>query len=136
MTEITTYECDFCGQVFDDEEECIRHEWKCRYEDLLKNENCEPMKMYNLEGAEISGFDYQLCDEIGAVEIYSLGWAIFINDYFEYCGYEQPVKVDCGIVEKFGLWYYDPEYHYGEWRSYSEVLEDIQAIGKKFNQGA
>ena len=39
MTEITTYKCDFCGQVFDDEEECIRHEWKCRYEDLYKTGN-------------------------------------------------------------------------------------------------
>ena len=58
MTEITTYECDFCGQVFDDEAECIDHEWKCRYEDLCKTENCEPLKMFDVFGKEINGFDY------------------------------------------------------------------------------
>ena len=41
-----------------------------------------------------------------------------------------------GQVQKYGMWFYDSEYRYGEWRSYEEVLEDIQAIGKKFNQGA
>ncbi len=136
MTEITTYECDFCGQVFDDEEECIRHEWKCRYEELLKTENCEPLKLWNVLGAEINGFDYPKCDDIGAVEIHSYAWAQFINDYFDYMGYEHPVKIKMGLIDYYGLWYYDPEYHYGEWRSYEEVLEDIQAIGKKFNQGA
>ena len=40
MTEIKTYKCDFCGQVFDDEAECIRHEWKCRYEDLRRTDTC------------------------------------------------------------------------------------------------
>ena len=136
MTEITTYECDYCGEIFEDEEECIRHEWKCRYDELMETDHNEPMKMYNLEGEEIEGFNYPTCDEIGAVEIYSYAWAQFINDYFEYCGYELPVRIVMGQVEKYGLWYYDPEYHYGEWRSYKEVLEDIQAIGKKFNQGA
>ena len=48
MTEITTYECDFCGQVFDDEAECIHHEWKCRYEELCKSENCEPLIILNV----------------------------------------------------------------------------------------
>ena len=83
MREITTYECDFCGQVFDDEAECVHHEWKCRYNDLCGTENCEPLKMWNLEGYEIEGFDYPECDEIGAVEIHSYAWAQFINDYFE-----------------------------------------------------
>lgn len=136
MTEITTYECDFCGQVFDDGEECIRHEWKCRYEELLKTENCKPLKLWYVLGTEINGFDYPKCDDIGAVEIHSYAWAQFINDYFEYCGYEHPIRIVMGQVQKFGLWFYDPEYHYGEWRSYEEVLEDIQAIGRKFNQGA
>lgn len=136
MTEITTYECDFCGQVFDDEEECAHHEWKCRYEDLCKTENCEPLKLYNLDGTEVNGFDYPICDNLGAVEIYSYAWAQFINDYFEEMGYEVPIRIVMGQVERYGLWYYDPEYRYGEWRSYEEVLEDVQEIGKKFGVGA
>lgn len=44
MTEITTYKCDFCGQVFDNEEECSNHECQCRYEALREAENCEPLK--------------------------------------------------------------------------------------------
>lgn len=136
MTELKTYECDFCGQVFDDAEECICHEWKCNYEELRKIENCEPLRLFNLEGEEIKGFDCPVCDEIGAVEIHSYAWARFINDYFDEQGYEVPVRIVDGQVERYGLWYYDSEYHYGEWRSYEEVLEDIQKIGEKFNQGA
>ena len=70
MTVIKTYKCDFCGQMFNDEEECICHEWKCRYEDLCKIENCEPLKLFNVEGEEIKGFDYSKCDEIVAVKIH------------------------------------------------------------------
>ena len=136
MTEITTYKCDFCGQVFDDEQECIHHEWKCRYEDLCKNENCEPLKLFNIDGEEIKGFDYPECDEIGAAEVHSYTQAQFINDYFEEQGYEKPVKINNGIVSHYGLWYYDPEYRYGEWRNYEEILKEILDIGVKFNQRA
>ena len=136
MIIIKTYKCDFCGQVFDDEEECIHHEWKCKYEELCRSENCEPLKLFNVEGEEIKGFDYSKCDEIVAVEIHSYAQAQFINDYFEEMGYEVPIKIVKGLIDHYGLWYYDPEYHYGEWRSYEEALEDIQKIGEKFNQGA
>ena len=136
MTVIKTYKCGLCGQVLDDEEECIHHEWKCKYEELCRSENCEPLKLFNVEGEEIKGFDYSKYDEIVAVEIHSYAQAQFINDYFEEMGYEVPIKIKMGQVEHYGLWYYDPEYHYGEWRSYEEALEDIQKIGEKFNQGA
>ena len=36
MTENTTYICDYCGEVFDDGDECYRHEWEHKFE-LLKN---------------------------------------------------------------------------------------------------
>ena len=36
MTEHTTYICDYCGKVFGNEDNCLRHEWKHRFE-LLKN---------------------------------------------------------------------------------------------------
>jgi hypothetical protein len=136
MTEINTYKCDFCGQTFDDEEECIYHEWKCRYEELCRTENCELLRLFYVGGDEIDGFNYPDRDEIGAVEVHSYAWAQFINDYFDEQGYEGPIHIVMGQVEHYGLWYFDPEYHYGEWRSYEEVLEDIQEIGKKFNQGA
>lgn len=136
MTEITTYKCDFCGQVFDDEAKCVYHEWKCRYNDLCGTENSEPLKLFNIDGEEINDFDYPECDDIGAVEIHSYAQAQFINEYFEEQGYEKPVKINNGIVSHYGLWYYDPEYHYGEWRNYEEILKDILDIGVKFNQRA
>ena len=136
MTEINTYKCDFCGEIFDDEEECIHHEWKCRYEDLCGTENCEPLKLFTVEGEEIGGFDYPKCDDIRAIEIHSYAQAQFINDYFDGQGYEKPIKIKKGLVDHYGLWYFDSEYNYGEWRSYEKVLEDIQEIDKKFNQGA
>ena len=36
MTEHTTYICDYCGEVFGNEDNCLRHEWEHRFE-LLKN---------------------------------------------------------------------------------------------------
>ena len=36
MTEHTTYICDYCGKIFDDGDECYRHEWEHKFE-LLKN---------------------------------------------------------------------------------------------------
>ena len=36
MTEHTTYICDYCGEVFCDEDNCFRHEWEHKFE-LLKN---------------------------------------------------------------------------------------------------
>ena len=36
MTENTTYICDYCGKVFDDDDDCYRHEWEHKFE-LFKN---------------------------------------------------------------------------------------------------
>ena len=36
MTENITYICDYCGKVFGNEDNCLRHEWEHRFE-LLKN---------------------------------------------------------------------------------------------------
>lgn len=36
MTEHTTYICDYCGEAFDDEDNCFQHEWEHKFE-LLKN---------------------------------------------------------------------------------------------------
>ena len=36
MTEHTTYICDYCGEVFGNEDNCLRHECEHRFE-LLKN---------------------------------------------------------------------------------------------------
>ena len=32
MTENTTYICDYCGKVFDDDDDCYRHEWEHKFE--------------------------------------------------------------------------------------------------------
>lgn len=134
MIEITTYKCDYCGEVFDDEEECILHEWKCRYLDMRAEEDCDHLRLFNLHGTEIQGFSYPDCDEIGAVEVNSYRQAQFINDYFEERGYEKPVLICDGVVQYgFGLYYYDSEYNYGEWRYYPNVLNKVKEIGKKFD---
>lgn len=136
MTEINTYKCDFCGQVFDDEEECHIHEWECRYKELCLNENCKHLRLWTIDGNEIKNFGNFSCGVIGAIEVHSYQQAQFINDYFEEFWCQLPIRIKDGIVKHYGLWYYDPDYGYGDWRSYEEVLGNIQEIGKKFNQGA
>ena len=34
MIENTTYICDYCGKVFDDYNDCYRHEWEHKFEPL------------------------------------------------------------------------------------------------------
>lgn len=34
MTKNTTYICDYCGEVFDDDDECYQHEWEHKFEPL------------------------------------------------------------------------------------------------------
>ena len=34
MTENTTYICDYCGEVFDNDDDCYRHEWEHKFEPL------------------------------------------------------------------------------------------------------
>ena len=36
MTKNTTYICDYCGEVFDNYDDCYRHEWEHKFE-LVKN---------------------------------------------------------------------------------------------------
>ena len=36
MTKNTTYICDYCGKVFDNDDDCYRHEWEHKLE-LVKN---------------------------------------------------------------------------------------------------
>lgn len=36
MTENITYICDYCGEVFDNDDDCYRHEWEHKFE-LVKN---------------------------------------------------------------------------------------------------
>ena len=46
MTKNITYICDYCGKVFDDDDECYRHEWEHKFEPLknhvkfMKEKNC------------------------------------------------------------------------------------------------
>ena len=37
MTEIHTYRCDVCGKTFDDEDDCRKHELKCKTAGLEKS---------------------------------------------------------------------------------------------------
>ena len=37
MTEIHTYRCDVCGKTFDDEDDCRKHEMKCKTTGLEKS---------------------------------------------------------------------------------------------------
>lgn len=136
MTKITAYKCNYCGQIFDNKKECMHHELQHKYEELKKSENCEFLKFFDKDGEEINIFNYPSCDDIEAVEIHSFAQGQFVNDYFNAQGYNSPIKIKDGQIKHFGLWYFDPDYYYNPWLSYEEALEDIQKIGKKFNQRA
>ena len=85
MTEHTTYICDYCGEVFDNEDNCLWHEWEHRFE-LLKN-RVKFMRVKNgvlielpLACKSVDECDVIYCD--GTDEAWNI-----LDEAFDYRGY-------------------------------------------------
>ena len=90
MTEKTIYICDYCGEVFGNEDNCFRHEWEHKFE-LFKN-RIKFMREKNGVFVELP-LTYESVDE--CTIIYCDGtdeaWDI-INEAFDLRGYSCPEK--------------------------------------------
>lgn len=90
MTEKITYTCDYCGEVFNDSDECYLHEWEHKFESI-KNR----VKFMR----ERDGVLIELPLALESVEqctvIYCDGtdkaWDI-IEEVFDWAGYNYPAK--------------------------------------------
>ena len=127
MTENTTYICDYCGKVFDNEDNCFRHEWKHKFE-LFKN-RIKFMREKNGVFVELP-LTYESADE--CTIIYCDGtdeaWDI-INEAFDLRGYSYPEK---DIHADGHIFVYD--YDADDWVCLEKKLNYFIELSTKINK--
>ena len=127
MTENTTYICDYCGKVFDDEDDCYRHEWEHKFE-LLKN-RVKFMRVKNGVLIELP----LACESIGECTIiYCDGtdkaWDI-IKDAFDWRRYGYPSK---DIRADGHIFIYD--YDEDDWFCLEKKLDYFAKLSTEINK--
>ena len=141
MIETTIYKCEYCGAEFDDEYEADCHEWVCRYKDIRKRAGSN-LRFYKEDGSEIKFDDASFVwDDFDDVEAFTIGNdsdVKFIADFFEWNDYDNPFRVivDEANSNYYGLWWFDPDLHCGEWVRVDDQIKKWIDIKNKFEKGA
>ena len=141
MIETTIYKCEYCGAEFDDEYEAHCHEWVCRYEDVKKRDGSN-LRFYKYDGKEIkfddAAFVWTDFDNNTAFIVGNDSDVKFVIDFFEWHGYENPFRTieDGENPNYYGLWWFDPDLHYGEWVRVDDQIKRWTDIKNKFEKGA
>lgn len=127
MTKNTTYVCDYCGEVFSNEDSCYQHEWKHRFE-LFKN-RIKFMKEENGVFVELP-ISYEFVDE--CVIIYCDGtdeaWNT-IEEAFYSKGYGCPAE---DIRADGHIFVYD--YDTNDWFCLEKKLSYFVELSTKINK--
>ena len=137
MIETTIYKCEYCGAEFDDEYEANCHEWVCRYKDVSKQDGSR-LKFYKEDGSEIkfdnASFVWDDLDDVAAFTVNHKCDIQFVVDFFEWHGYENPFRTieDDVNPSYYGLWWFDPDLHYGEWVRVDDQIKRWTDIKNKF----
>ena len=137
MIETTTYKCEYCGAEFDDEYEANCHEWVCRYKDVKKRDS-SALGFYREDGAELIYINRFDVADSAAFMVGNDSDVKFIKDLFDYQGYDNPFRTieDEGNPNYYGLWWFDPDLHYGEWVRVDDQIKKWTAIKNKFEKDA
>lgn len=140
MIETTIYKCEYCGAEFDDEYEAHCHEYVCQYEDVKKRRgSC--LGFYRKDGKEIK-FDFQaVCNELNNVAAFIVGNdsdVKFVKGLLGWIGYDDPLSAieDDVNPNYYGLWYFDPDLHCGEWVRVDDQIKKWTDIKNKFENNA
>ena len=149
MIETTIYKCEYCGAEFDDEYKAHCHEWVCRYEDVRKQVGSH-LKFYKEDGSEIkfddASFVWDDFDDVAAFTVNHECDIQFVVDFFEWHGFENPFRqievkdyehmyID-DVWKLIGLWWFDPDLHYGEWVRVDDQIKKWTDIKNKFEKDA
>lgn len=127
MTENTTYICDYCGKVFDNDDDCYLHEWEHKFK-LLKN-RVKFMKEKNGVFIELP-FAYESVDECTVIYCDGAGeaWDI-IEEAFDWRGYGYPAK---DIRADGHIFIYD--YDVDDWFCLEKKLNYFIELSTKLNK--
>lgn len=141
MIETTSYICEYCGAEFDDGYEAHCHEWVCRYKYISKHDGSD-LRFYKKDGTEVKFDNVEFAwDDFDDVEAFTIGNdsdVNFIADFFEWLGYDSPFRsiTDEKKPNYYGLWWFDPDLHYGEWVRVDDQIEKWINIKNKFINNA
>lgn len=133
MIETRIYKCEYCGAEFDDEYEANYHEFQCRYNNV-KKQNSSALRFYREDGVELIYINRFDVGDMAAFTVGNNSDVTFIKDLFQYQGYENPF---CSIEDEknpnfYGLWWFDPDLHYGEWVRVDDQIKRWTDIKNKF----
>ena len=141
MIETRIYKCEYCGAEFDDEYEAHCHEWVCRYEDV-KNRDGSSLGFYREDGTEIkfddAAFVWAEFDDVAAFTVNNECDIQFVVDFFEWHDYVNPFRpiADEANPNCYGLWWFDPDLHCGEWVRVDDQIKRWTDIKNKFIKDA
>ena len=141
MIETTIYKCEYCGAEFDDWYEANCHEWVCRYKDVKKRDGSN-LRFYKEDGMEIkfddAAFVWADFDNNTAFIVGNDSDVKFVIDFFEWLGYENPFRTieDGENPNYYGLWWFEPDLHYGEWVRVDDQIKRWTDIKNKFENNA
>ena len=127
MTANITYICDYCGEVFDNDNDCYRHEWEHKFE-LVKN-RVKFMREENgvfielpLACESVGGCTVIYCDGSGEA------WDI-IEEAFDRRGYVYPAE---DIRADGHIFVYD--YETGDWFCLEKKLDYFTKLNAEINK--
>ena len=141
MIETRIYKCEYCGAEFDDEYEADCHEWVCRYKDVKKRDDSS-LGFYREDGTEIkfddAAFVWAEFDDVAAFTVNNECDIQFVVDFFEWHDYDNPFRAiaDEANPKCYGLWWFDPDLHCGEWVRVDDQIKKWTYIKNKFIKGA
>ena len=141
MIETTIYKCEYCGAEFDDEYEADCHEWVCRYKDV-KNRDGSILGFYREDATEIklddAAFVWAEFDDVAAFTVNNECDIQFVVDFFEWHDYDNPFRAiaDEANPNCYGLWWFDPDLHCGEWVRVDDQIKKWTYIKNKFIKDA
>lgn len=125
MYTVMKYECEICGQEFDDEDDAFRHE----FEHSFTPEIIEAIHIYNSNGIPLP-FSFASAEETSFIKCDTLeAWDAFRDLYINYCGYCEFPEVETE-EEKTTEWYF----HQGEWKSLKSLRDEYNRIKSIFKQ--
>lgn len=139
MIETKIYKCEYCGAEFDDEYEAHCHEWVCRYADVKKRDGSS-LRFYKYDGTEIkfddAAFVWTDFDNNAAFIVGNDSDVKFVIDFFEWHDYENPFRAieDGENPNYYGLWWFNPDLHYGEWVRVDDQIKKWIDIKNKFEK--
>lgn len=122
MYTVYKYECEICGQQFDDEDEAFRHEFEHSFPPEVK----EAIHIYDSKGNPLS-FSIDSAEDACFIKCDTVeAWDAFKDLYINYCGYCEFPKVETA-EEKTSEWYYQ-----NEWKSLKSLSDEYHRIKSIF----